>query len=37
MADLVKPKIKIPLTITAKIIEVMGLLVLIGFWIFTSV
>ena len=35
MADLVRPKIKIPLTITDKIIEVMGLLVLIGFWIFT--
>ena len=35
MTDLARPKIKIQLTTTDKIIEVVGLLVLIGFWFFT--
>lgn len=34
MADLVRPKIEIPLTITDKILEVVVLLVLIGFWVY---
>lgn len=35
MSNLDRPKIKIPLTMTDKIVELIGLLVLIGFWIFT--
>lgn len=35
MADLVKPKIKIPLTVTDKILEATGLLILMAFWIYT--
>jgi len=37
MADLVRPVIKIPLTVTDKVLEVVGLLLLTAFWTFTLI